>query len=94
MRMLEELWFGNVRPNERNFYRQKEFEKILGLLTRNEKALIDSLNEAEKEIFEKYRECCDELSMLSECEIFIKVFQLGAGFIMACYDNDDGIFEE
>lgn len=93
-RLLEEFWFGNVHPNERKFYRQKEFNQILELLVRNEKTLIDTLNESEKETFTKYRECCDELSQISECEIFINGFKLGARFIMACYDNDDGIFEE
>ena len=93
-RILEQFWFGNIRPNERKFYRQKEFDRILGLLVRNENALIASLNEAEKETFAKYRECCEDLSQISECEIFIKGFQLGARFIIACYENDDGIFEE
>lgn len=92
MRILEEFWFGNLHPNEKSFRRQAEFDHILKLLVRNEEKLMESLNESEKETFTKYRDCCDEISQISECEIFVKGFQLGARFIIECYNNHDGVF--
>lgn len=94
MRILEELWYGNLHPSEKKFRRQTEFDKILKLLVRHEEKLMESLNESEKETFEKYRECCGELSDISNCEIFINGFKLGARFIIECYNNYDGVFED
>ena len=94
MRILEEFWYGNLHPSEKKFRRQTEFDKILKLLVRHEEKLMDSLNESEKETFEKYRECCGELSDISNCEIFINGFKLGARFIIECYNNHDGVFED
>nr|QGT51138.1 hypothetical protein Firmicute1046_2140 [uncultured Firmicutes bacterium] len=94
MRILEEFWYGNLHPNEKLFRRQTEFDHILKLLVRNEDKLMESLNDSEKETFTKYRECCDEISQISECEIFINGFQLGARFIIECYNNHDGVFED
>ena len=94
MRILEEFWYGNLHPSEKKFRRQTEFDKILKLLVRHEEKLMESLNESEKETFEKYRECYGELSDISNCEIFINGFKLGAKFIIECYNNHDGVFED
>ena len=94
MKILEEFWYGNLRPNEKTFRRQTEFDHILELLVRNEDKLMESLNESEKETFTKYRECCEEISQISECEIFINGFKLGARFIIECYNNHDGVFKD
>ena len=94
MKILEEFWYGNLRPNEKTFCRQTEFDHILELLVRNEDKLMESLNESEKETFTKYRECCEEISQISECEIFINGFKLGVRFIIECYSNHDGVFKD
>ena len=62
MRILEEFWYGNLHPSEKKFRRQTEFDEILKLLVQHEEKLMESLNELEKETFEKYRECYGELS--------------------------------
>lgn len=61
---------------------------------RHEEKLMELMNESEKETFEKYRECCAELSDISNCEIFINGFKLGARFIIECYNNHGGVFED
>ena len=94
MRILEEFWYGNLHPYEKSFRRQTEFNKVLKLIVRNEEKLMESINDSEKETFTKYKECCEELSRINDCEIFINGFKLGARFIMECYNNHDGVFED
>ena len=94
MNILEEFWYGNVRPNEKGFKKRTEYGRLLNLITRNEEKLIASLNENEKEIFTKYRECMDEFTQISECQIFAEGFKLGARFVIECYNESGGIFED
>ena len=36
MHILEEFWYGNINPSERQFQRQRRFDKAFRLLTKNE----------------------------------------------------------
>ncbi len=94
MRILEEFWYGNINPVERPFQRQRTFDKAFRLLAKNEEKLLETLNEQEKETFEKIRGCQDEMIQITECQTFIKGFKLGARFVMACFENDDDIYDE
>ena len=69
MQILEEFWYGNIHPNERNGESNIEMIKISDLIKRHEGTLMKSLDEKNKEIFEKYRDCYDELTQLNECEV-------------------------
>ena len=57
MRVLEEFWYGNINPVEIPFQRQRQFDKVFKLLTKNEEKLLETLNEQEKELFDKYKAC-------------------------------------
>ena len=47
-----------------------------------------------QELLEKYKACYDEMIQTTECQTFIKGFKLGARFVMACFENDNGIYDE
>ena len=94
MQILEEFWCGNINPAERPFLRQRRFDKAFRILTKNEEKLFESLNEQEKELLEKYKACYDEMIQTTECQTFIKGFKLGARFVMACFENDEDIYDE
>ena len=89
MRILEEFWYGNINPVKIPFQQQRQFDKVFKLLTRNEEKLLETLNEQEKKLFDKYKACQDEMTQITECQTFIKGFKLGARFIMACFENGD-----
>lgn len=89
LRILEEFWYGNINPVEIPFQRQRQFDKVFKLLTRNEEKLLETLNEQEKELFDKYKACQYEMTQITECQAFIKGFKLGARFVMACFENGD-----
>ena len=94
MRILEEFWYGNINPVERPFQKQRDFDKAFRLLTKNEEKLLETLNEQEKELFDKFKACYDEMIQITECQTFIKRFKLGSRFTMACFENEDDIFDE
>ena len=94
MHILEEFWYGNINPAERSFQKQRGFDKAFRMLTKNEEKLLETLNEQEKELFDKFKACYDEMIQITECQTFIKGFKLGARFTMACFENENDIFDE
>ena len=82
MNIIEEIYYGNVVPNETNAKLSAELKELLKLLNRNEDNLIKSFSEEQKITFEKYKDCYREISEISERESFMSGFQLGARIII------------
>ena len=87
MNILEELYYGNIVPNEKCAKFDDEVKELLKLLNRNEEKLTATLTEAQKETFEKYKDCNREISEISEREIFLNGFRLGARIIIDVVNN-------
>ncbi len=83
MNILEDLWFGNISPWERPFKKDSAYAELLALVIRHQENLNGRLNDEEKEIFEKYSECSNEMHDLTEREAFVKGFTIGARIIIA-----------
>lgn len=95
MKILEELWYGNVTPGERSV--EKGGRLCLGrLILQNEEELAPLLSEKAKEVLEKLRDNQSELNDLNECEVFVCGFRLGARIMLEVLDGSDkwGEFEE
>lgn len=81
--VLEILWNEFICPKiERNMQREEVIESLT-FLNRNEKLLNDRLNDEEKELFEKYRDCVNELRYYNELDAFIYGVWLGSGVTSA-----------
>lgn len=89
MSILEELWYGNVKPNENKLPSNSEQYELVGLIVEHEEVLFPILSEQAKEIYDKLRECRSELSSLVECEAFVSGFRLGARIIFEVMEADD-----
>ena len=75
--VLEELFYGNLCPNTDCRSKEKEVKELMGYIADHHDALIAQLNEKQKEIFEKFDDCWDELTDINEREIFVYAFKLG-----------------
>ena len=75
--IIEELYYGNITPSERSFRRTGEYAHILQLVTRNEEKLAETLTEAQKETFEKFKDGTSELNGMTEVTAFTLGFKLG-----------------
>lgn len=78
MSILDELWYGNITPCERDFKKGSAYAELLGYIVRHEEALQKRMNDEEKEILEKLTECTDEMYGIAEREAFVRGFTLGA----------------
>lgn len=50
MTILEDLWYGNVRPTERSFERGSRLDTLMNLLCQNEDDLMSGLTEKQKKL--------------------------------------------
>ena len=89
--IIEELYYGNITPAERSFRRTGEYAHILQLVTRNEEKLTETLSEAQKETFEKFKDGTSELSSMTEVTAFTIGFKLGLRLTAAAFigGNDE-----
>jgi hypothetical protein len=76
--ILEELFYGNVCPNTDFRSKDKEVKEVMGYIADHHDTLLKELTDKQKEIFEKFNDCYDELTDINECEIFVYAFRLGA----------------
>ena len=72
MNIIEELWYGNISPCERDFKKGSTYSELLGYIVRHEEDLQKRLNEEEQELFEKFTECTNEMYGIAERETFVR----------------------
>ena len=75
--IIEELYYGNISPTDRDIIRGGAYSHILNLVTRNEDELVQTLTQAQKETFEKFKDGTSELSSMTEVTAFTIDFKLG-----------------
>lgn len=75
--IIEELYYGNISPSDRDIIKGGTYSHILNLLTRNEDALVQTLTQAQQETFNKFKDCTSELNDKNEATSFILGFKLG-----------------
>ncbi|MBR5342911.1 MAG: hypothetical protein IK149_03330 [Oscillospiraceae bacterium] len=82
MLILEDLYLGDIRPNERGFKRNSQYAKALDELVKVGDALTEGLNENQKELLEDYMTAQREVTVLTDCETFLYAFRLGAKIML------------
>lgn len=75
--IIAELFYGNITPSERSYCKTGEYAHILQLVTRNEEKLAETLTDAQKETFEKFKDGTSEISSMTEITAFTLGFKLG-----------------
>ena len=75
MTTLQELWYGNIRPNEDKVITDEEKELVL-LIARHHETLSSSLKNDDLKVFEKYVDCFTEYASLIEAQAFEIGFRL------------------
>ena len=81
--ILEELFYGNICPNTDCRSQDKETKQLMGYIADHHDNLLSTLNDQQKELFEKFDDCYNELTDINEREIFTYAFKLGAKLILA-----------
>ena len=76
--IINELWHGNIVPQEDSRTNSKEMKELLGYMSRHHDDLLKTMSDEQKEIFEKFDDCWSEYVSLAESAIFEYAFRLGA----------------
>ena len=92
MRMIEDLFYGNICPCEKSLTRGSEYSHLLELTVKNEENLSALLSPQQKDVFEKLKECMTDMNNILEKEAFIDGFRLGMKLMAeSVYDKSGDI---
>ena len=78
--IIQELWHGNIVPQEDSRNNTNEMKELLSYMARHNENLEKTLTDEQKEIFQKFHDCWDEYVSLSEAAIFEYAFKIGMQF--------------
>lgn len=88
MRMIEELFYGNICPCDKHLTRGSEYSHLLDLVVKNEEKPSALLSPQQKEMFEKVKDCMTDMNNLLVKKAFIGGFRLGGKLVAeAIYTN-------
>lgn len=85
MSALEELYNGNVCPCDRYVKKGSEYQKLSLLLNENEDTFLKMLSEDARTLYESIMEIHFQQAAISEKELFIDGFRLGAQIMQEIY---------
>ena len=78
MTVLENLWYGNIRPVESFVDGNTEYKSLLRLVGKNREKLEATLSHEQAELFEKFYTAVNEMHSTAEVAAFSYGFRLGA----------------
>ena len=81
--IINELWHGNIIPQEDSRTNSKEMKELLGYMSRHHEDLEKSFTDEQKESFEKFHDRWSEYMSLGDAAIFEYDFKLGARIALA-----------
>ena len=88
MTVLEDLWYGNIRPFENFVDGNMEYKGLLRLVSKNREVLENELSPKQLALFEKYNLSANEMNTVSETAAFQYGFSLGVRLMMKSVSND------
>ena len=91
--IIEELYYGNIDPQERGYHPKCPVKKASDTLNDLEEKLSGQLAGENKELFLRFCNAYAEFMGESELDTFITGFRLGARFMMDMFLSDDAPFE-
>jgi len=69
MNFIEELYYGNINPNEKRYKKATPYDKALSIFTANEEKLKEALSGEHLKLFNELVNASDEISATSGVEI-------------------------
>ena len=78
--IIEELFYGNLEPQELTTELTPRLKKKLSELVKKEEELAAKLSDEEKELFSNYVSAYNEFSSISIADGFVSGFRFGARF--------------
>ena len=92
--MLENLFYGNINPNEISFVRGSEYDKCFDKVTELSKSLCSQLSEEYINKMNEHESTYTRILSETEREYFISGFKLGAKIMLEIYNGKSSTFYE
>ena len=89
MKTLEDLYYGNIIPQEKTFKENSQYATLLTYIQRHMDDLNATLTAEQKETFEKFHDCKEEMQTISEVNAFISGFKLAMRIMIEVMDTTD-----
>lgn len=89
-RILEDLFYGNIQPNVKEFVRDSRYGEITRAVAETEQKLLAILDSEARQIFESYVSAQSDHVLLTAQEHFIGGFRIGARMAAEVWKDYDG----
>ena len=90
---IEELYYGNIDPQDSGFEDDESVQRELRTISENEDWLTEHLTGEEKKRFLDFADAWSAFNGDSTLDGFITGFRLGARFVMDTFLSDEASFE-
>ena len=90
MKIIEELYHGNIAPAAKSVVSGSEYQKYQYEICDTIDELEKLLSENEKELLEKITKAWNRLNSIGGEESFTEGFKLGAKMAIEIFEKDDG----
>ena len=87
--IINEIWHGNVIPQEDSRINSLEMKELLGFMARHHEDLEKSFSDEQKVTFKKFHDCWSEYMSLAEAAVFSYAFKLGAQIMLEILNAGD-----
>ena len=82
MRILEELWYGNIEPSEYDITSCKEYQKIIQQMSKSEEELRAIITDEQRKVLNRHMDSVQRFMVVTECLLFQNSFKLGARMML------------
>lgn len=82
MKILEELWYGNIEPAEYDITSCKEYQKIIQQMSKSEEELRSILTDEQRKVLDRHMDNVQRFMVVTECLLFQNSFKLGARMML------------
>ena len=87
MRVLSELWYGNIEPQDRTIPRNSEYKKLLSKICEYEETFRGIFSPEQQTEFEDYENATISVTAICEEAAFVYGFRLGAKIMLEVLED-------
>ena len=92
MSILKELYYGNIQFDSKIYSTSSSFTEIAKLKSKNFDKLMDTLNDSQKNLFDKYQDANAELESIIHYDLFTYALKFGILLMAEVFASSDNEF--
>ncbi len=89
-KVLEDFYYGNITPSEKEMPPGSEMQRAVNTAARCESQLAEGLDEVKQALLTELVKAQHKIDAITATENFIQGFRLGVRMMAECMDDNDG----